>query len=291
MSENIAGYIDRSYIKGQTYRYAANPAPVVFTGNIDEISDSDLLAKGMLVVRDQAAGTLPETGNTFLITTVKYGNNTYLQTAYLVQTGYECWEYRRIYSNGWTSWIGVDSSINDVDLKVTGPDGAKTKAEEALAAINGSGSSVGLSTRVGNLETNVSTIENTELSQIRTDIGTVRSDVNKLSSNIVTQSLYCASLNGLAFTKMAIASKTNTDIKFESSGSWYASKETYSISLSSYNFNSILGVFPGTINVGNGLGVTVYLTGLKNTSISYKLYRQTNTTIPSHTDAFLILGT
>ena len=80
MSENIAGYIDRSYIKGQYYRYAAAPKPVNYSGNIDEIS-ADLLTKAMLVTRGSVGGTLPnDFGNTFLITTLQYGTNTYLQT-------------------------------------------------------------------------------------------------------------------------------------------------------------------------------------------------------------------
>ena len=118
MSENIAGYIGRSYIKGRYYRYAASPKPVTFTGNINEIS-SGLLSKAMLVTRGNVTGDLPnDSCNTFLITTVQYGSNTYLQTAYLVQTGYDCWEYRRIYSGSWSAWIGVDSAIKSLNTDI-----------------------------------------------------------------------------------------------------------------------------------------------------------------------------
>lgn len=166
MSENIAGYIDRSYIKGQTYRYAATPAPIVFTGNIDEISDNDLLSKAMLVSRGQiSGGTLPnEFGNTFLITTVKYGNNTYLQTAYLVQSGYECWEYRRIYSSGWTEWIGVDSAIKNVDGKIQE---VKDTADSANAAITGTN---GINSQIDTINTSINTINNTTIPGMSTRI-------------------------------------------------------------------------------------------------------------------------
>lgn len=154
MSENIAGYIDRSYIKGQYYRYAAAPKPVNYSGNIDEIS-ADLLTKAMLVTRGSVGGTLPnEFGNTFLITTLQYGTNTYLQTAYVVQTGYECWEYRRIYSGTWTAWIGVDSSIASLNSGIS-------KAQETADSANNNIKS--LSGDVSNLSSAVSTINNSSL--------------------------------------------------------------------------------------------------------------------------------
>jgi hypothetical protein len=178
MSENIAGYIDRSYIKGQTYRYAATPKPMVFNGDIDEISDSDLLSKAMLVTRGQVSGTLPNNfGNTFLITTIKYGNNTYLQTAYLVQSGYECWEYRRIYSNGWTEWIGVDSAINLVNDKI---DGADQKADSALTAINGTN---GINSQISDINGSINTINNTSIPNLSGEIDQVKGRVRTLETN------------------------------------------------------------------------------------------------------------
>ena len=178
MSENIAGYIDRSYIKGQTYRYAATPAPIVFTGNIDEISDNDLLSKAMLVTRGQVGGKLPnEFGNTFLITTVKYGNNAYLQTAYLVQSGYECWEYRRIYSSGWTEWIGVDSAIKNVDGKIQE---VKNTADSANAAITGTN---GINNQISDINTKINTINNTTIPSLSGDIDQVRGRVGALETN------------------------------------------------------------------------------------------------------------
>ncbi len=193
MSENIAGYIDRSYVKGQTYRYAATPAPTVFTGNIDEISDANLLSKAMLVNRAQiSGGELPNNfGNTFLITTVKYGNGTYLQTAYLVQADYECWEYRRIYSNGWTSWIGVDSAINTVDGKIQD---AKDTADSAYTAINGTN---GINSQISTINASLNTIENTRIPGLSTDIDRVNGQVTSLRNSLTTTDIS----NSYTFTR------------------------------------------------------------------------------------------
>lgn len=185
MSENIAGYIDRSYIKGQYYRYAAVPKPVNYSGNIDEIS-ADLLTKAMLVTRGSVSGTLPnDFGNTFLITTLQYGTNTYLQTAYVVQTGYECWEYRRIYSGTWTAWIGVDSSIKSLNTSIDTAQSTADQAKSGLSSLSGDVSTIrgdvdtinnsslptvsnrctNLETRCSNLETNTSFLTTTTTSE------------------------------------------------------------------------------------------------------------------------------
>ena len=59
MPSSIAGYSSIMCIKGQYYRLAADPKPVVFTGNIDDISnEDDLLRKAMKVTRNQVSGTL-----------------------------------------------------------------------------------------------------------------------------------------------------------------------------------------------------------------------------------------
>ena len=176
MSDNIAGYIDKSYAKGQYYKYAASPKPVIYTGDIDSVSD-DLLTKAMFVTRGQVVGTLPNNfGDSFLIETVKYGNDTYLQTAYLVQAGYDCWEYRRIYSNNqWTDWIGVDSQIKAVDDKIQSvkdtADGCsesiKTIDNQILSLDNGlrnlSSSLGGVSGQISGLSSRIQTVENKTL--------------------------------------------------------------------------------------------------------------------------------
>lgn len=171
----IAGYADLARIKGQYYRYAAAPKPVVFTGNIDEISE-DTLIKAMFVSRNQASGTFPTNiGDTFLITTVKYGNNAYLQTAYLVQTGFECYEYRRIYSGEWTSWIGVDSAIKEaVDL-----------AKDAKTAADAAASSVGtLSSTVNNVAGDVNTIKNSTLPGLNSTVNTLTGRVQTVENKV-----------------------------------------------------------------------------------------------------------
>ena len=172
---DIAGYADLAYIKGHYYRYAAAPKPVVYTGNIDTISDA-LLIKAMFVSRNSASGTFPnDFGNTFLITTVKYGSNAYLQTAYMVQENYECWEYRRIYNGSWTEWIGVDSAIQD----------AVSLAGNAMNAANAASSSVGtLSGTVSNISGDVNIIKNSTLPGINGAVSTLTNRVQTVENKV-----------------------------------------------------------------------------------------------------------
>ena len=103
MSDNIAGYIDRNFIKGQYYKLAGCPKPVIAgsTTNINEISDEILSKAVYAVVGQTAGGNFPNNtiGSTFLVTTVEYGNSVYLQTATAVEEGRE-YTYTRIYSGG-----------------------------------------------------------------------------------------------------------------------------------------------------------------------------------------------
>ena len=197
----IAGYTDMQYIKGQYYKLAAAPKPVVFTGNIDTVSE-ELLTKAMFVSKNQSSGTFPnDFGTNFLITTIKYGNDTYLQTAYMgpESSGFESWEYRRIYSNGeWTDWIGTDSYITDVDNKIQD---VKDTADGAVASIssiggqvsnlassvNGLNNSVGaLSGQIGSVSNRVSTVESRTVNCGKPPLnlwrGTLSSGEIKLSS-------------------------------------------------------------------------------------------------------------
>lgn len=165
----ITGYADTISVKGYYYKLASSPKPVVFTGNIDEVSE-DLLSKAMFVTRGQVSGTLPnDFGNNFLITTVKYGDDTYLQTAYLVQTNYECYEYRRIYSGSWTNWIGVDSEIKAVDSKIQGVKEVADSCNQSISTINN---------QISGLNNTVNTLNN---STIPTLSGTVNSLSNRVS--------------------------------------------------------------------------------------------------------------
>ena len=135
-----------------------------------------MLIKAMFVSRNQASGTFPTNiGDTFLITTVKYGNNAYLQTAYLVQTGFECYEYRRIYSGEWTSWIGVDSAINEaVDLAQN----AKTSADAAASSVGT------LSSTVNNVAGDVNTIKNSTLPGLNTTVNTLAGRVQTVENKV-----------------------------------------------------------------------------------------------------------
>jgi hypothetical protein len=174
----ITGYADTISVKGYYYKLASSPKPVVFTGNIDEVSEG-LLAKSMLVSRGQVSGTLPnDFGNNFLITTVKYGDDTYLQTAYLVQTNYECYEYRRIYSGSWTNWVGVDSEIKAVDSKVQS---AKDIADNCYQAINGAS---GINTQISTINGNINTINNVTIPGISNTVNGVDSRLRTLENKI-----------------------------------------------------------------------------------------------------------
>lgn len=177
MPSSIAGYSSIMYIKGQYYRLAADPKPVVFTGNIDNISnEDDLLRKAMKVTRNQVSGTLPsDTSNDFLIRTLKYGNDTYLQTAFSSPNGYE---YKRIYSGEWTDWIAVDSEI----------DAAKNLASSAANAAASVGSAVdNLAGTVSRLSETVNTLKNQTVQGLINNVNSLSSTVqNKTTMNNVS---------------------------------------------------------------------------------------------------------
>lgn len=174
---SIAGYSSIMYIKGQYYRIAADPKPVVFTGNIDDISnEDDLLRKAMKVTRNQVSGTLPsDTSNDFLIRTLKYGNDTYLQMAFSSPNGYE---YKRIYSGEWTDWIAVDSEI----------DSAKTLASSAANAAASVGSAVdNLAGTVNNLSATVNTLKNQTVQGLINNVSSLSTTIqNKTTMNNVS---------------------------------------------------------------------------------------------------------
>lgn len=235
MSDNIAGYIDRSYAKGQYYKYAASPKPVVYTGDIDSVSD-DLLTKAMFVTRGQVVGTLPNNfGDSFLIETVRYGNDTYLQTAYLVQANYDCWEYRRIYSNNqWTDWVGVDSQIKAVDDKIQSvkdtADGCSTSIQTINTQIlsldtglkNLNSSLGGVSGQISSLSGRIQTVENKTLRMGATLLyeGNLTSGSWNMASGYSNYAIYLVvgmvRNNGARVSQMhAKGQVTETDIKYQ----------------------------------------------------------------------------
>lgn len=184
---SIAGYSSIMYIKGQYYRIAADPKPVVFTGNIDDISnEDDLLRKAMKVTRNQVSGTLPsDTSNDFLIRTLKYGNDTYLQTAFSSPNGYE---YKRIYSGEWTDWIAVDSEI----------DAAKNSAAFAASAAASASSAVtNLSGTVSRLSDTVNTLKNQTVQNLINNVNSLGTTVqNKTTMNNVSSNYTISKTSG-----------------------------------------------------------------------------------------------
>lgn len=180
---SIAGYSSIMYIKGQYYRLAADPKPVVFTGNIDDISnEDDLLRKAMKVTRNQVSGTLPsDTSNDFLIRTLKYGNDTYLQMAFSSPNGYE---YKRIYSGEWTDWIAVDSEI----------DAAKNSAASAASAAASASSAVtNLSGTVNSLSATVNTLKNQTVQGLINNVNSLTTTVQNKTNMVNVSSNYTIS--------------------------------------------------------------------------------------------------
>lgn len=184
---SIAGYSSIMYIKGQYYRLAADPKPVVFTGNIDDISnEDDLLRKAMKITRNYVSGTLPsDSSNDFLIRTLKYGDDTYLQTAFSSPNGYE---YKRIYSGEWTDWIAVDSEI----------DAAKNSASSAASAAASAVSSVSsLAGTVSKLSETVNTLKNSTVQNLVNSVNSIGTTVqNKTTMTNVSGSYTITKTSG-----------------------------------------------------------------------------------------------
>ena len=157
MSDNIVGYLDRSKIKGQYYRYAGSPIPTVFTGDFDTISE-DLLAKAMFVTNDgSSASTFPtDSYDSYLLTTTKFGNGTYLQNAFSVGLKID---YARIYVNGnWSEW--VTSNAGDVSEQINTLNGKINSIYNSDVSPN-TGKLVDLSNNLALLDSNPSTLDGT----------------------------------------------------------------------------------------------------------------------------------
>lgn len=156
-SYDIAGYSSIMYVKGQYYRVAADPKPVVFTGDIDDLSNpDDILRRAMKVTNGQVLGTLPSDGSTeFLIRTIQYGTDIYLQTAYASPSGRE---YKRIYAGEWTDWIGIDSEINNAKSIANSAASAASSAARDVSSLANTVSS--LSGTVNSLKSNLQSVSN-----------------------------------------------------------------------------------------------------------------------------------
>ena len=186
MSDTISGYIDRSYVKGLTYKYGGCPIPTVFTGNINDISDN-LLGKAIYVINNGTEnGTFPNaTSGTYLITTYEYGNAMVLQSCVDIGSNIE---YNRIYQNGaWTEWKSASSDVTNIQNQLTGTNGIVPRLDRAEGnistlqdTVNGTSTEQGLVGKVNIINTNLtsynSRIENLENNSLKQIVSTKLSD-------------------------------------------------------------------------------------------------------------------
>lgn len=282
MSENIAGYIDRSYIKGHYYKYAGCPKPVVTTANIDTIS-SDILSKAMFVkVGNTAGGTFPPgyaEGDVYLVTTIEYGNSVYLQTAYNASNGYE---YRRINSEGnWTKWLNLGQDTADVWT--------------SISSIN---------TDIGNIKNDLNSAS-TNASNALTNSNKAKSDASNaynLASSVQSNfNTFKTGISGKGFgPKIVVATKTVKSASMShQTDEWYTSP-LQTLNISGYGFKTITAVFPGwgkpydplsDSGFFEGAGVTVLSSDYDTQYIRFWIGSFSKTDIKNWRFTFLIVGT
>lgn len=270
MSENIAGYIDRSYIKGQYYKYAASPKPTVSTANFNTDME-DLLAKAVFVTRGQTAGgTFPnDTDTNFLFTTLEYGNNSYLQIAYSVSTG--C-EYRRIYLAGsWSTWYKFDSDVSSISGNVTSLTGRVTTLETSEE------SGIPYVTNIAN------SAKTTADAAAQTANGMAGS-INQIDGKITSLQ---QSLSALG-PKMALVTKNVSSASLKLTGQWCISVEI-SVDISDKGFTKVNNIIIGQATNPNFPAI-VYLTGFNATTIKYHYGSYAQGTVQNRTDTFLVIG-
>lgn len=239
MPNEIAGYADKAYIKGQYWRYAGAPKPSTFTGDIDTISE-DLLSKAMFVSRSQALGTFPDdTVNDYLIETIKYGNNTYLQRAYAIKADYDGYEYKRIYSGAWSSWVCTDSNIESMAIDVKN---AYDLANNCNTAIAGKG---GINEQLGTLNSSIKDLK-TKDTNLDNSITNINNNIKTINSKITLEdvsSKYSVSKTSGAWNCSAILVR-----KF---GNVVTMRVEFSVK-KNVNVNAGANAFVGTINAPSG---------------------------------------
>lgn len=267
MSENIAGYIDRSCIKGQIYKLAGCPKPVVAgdTVNINEISSS-LLSKAVYATQGQTAGgDFPnDSGIDFLITTVEFGNNIYLQSAMSISSRME---YKRINTNGtWTDWKSLDKVANDASTDAKNADLLAKENQGRLDAFN---------TTIFSTDPTSGSIWSIA-NEANTKAGSAYATANGMSSDI---SFVKGIVNPFG-TKTGIVSGF-----FSGTIDGYKTGDEARVTVSGYS--SILGVIPVAFDKGSGAGVAIpFITEIVQPSnqeggnvysgyatIKYKLFR------------------
>ena len=271
MSDNIAGYIDRNYIKGQYYKLAGCPKPVIAgsTIDIDEISDEILSKAIYAVVGQTAGGTFPNNaiGSTFLVNTVEYGNSVYLQTATSVEAGRE-YTYSRIYSGGaWSTWLSADSKAIE----------AKIEAGEVKDMITNE--TDGIQVQIDSIKSisNPNSIYNMAKE--------AKEAADKAATN-AQQGLNAWNMLSPLGNKIAIVSFpfSGTINGWSSTGPKYANIT---------GFSSIIAVIPFCDNPGNRDQVVIpYIAGYDTSKITYKLYRpnSSDATLDKYIVKFLIFG-
>lgn len=280
MSENIAGYIDRSYIKGQYYKYAASPKPTVSTANFDTDME-DLLAKAVFVTRGQTAGgTFPnDTDINFLFTTLEYGNNSYLQIAYSVPMNNSATsgcEYRRIYLAGtWSTWYKFDSDVSSISGNVSSLTGRVGILENSTESDK---PGIPYAVSIAN------DAKETADTAAQTANGMAGS-ISQINGKIDSLQL---SLSPLIGSKMALVTKTVSSAGLTLTGQWCISGEL-SVDISDKGFTKVTNIIIGQATNPNFPAI-VYLTGFNTTTIKYHYGSYAQGTVKNRTDTFLVIG-
>lgn len=238
MPESYAGYATHGYVKGLYVKYAADPKPVEFTGNIDDLSDEDvLLTKAMHVVRSQITGTLPnDVSNDFLIKTTKYGNSIYLQQAFTYDSDNECYEYRRVYAGEWSSWVSTDDSVKRLDKNVQSAIDLATNCDKSVTSLSG---------QVSSLKSDVKTAQNS-IGSLSNTVGGLQNTVKTVNEKTTLED----ASNKYTVSKTSGAWNCSA-IKVKKFGNVVTVRVEFSIK-KNVNVNAGSNAFVGTINAPAG---------------------------------------
>ena len=163
-------YIDQALVKGNWYGISSGPKPQVFTGNIDNATGlanglEDIRNKALLIISpNESNGHFPNGtyGHPSLITTIRYGDNFYLQR--LVDTQGDSTtpiiEYIRTkYGNSsWTEWQRVTSfgdASSTASLALTTAQNAAQNITYINTAIGGISANPSIDSRVKSNASNI----------------------------------------------------------------------------------------------------------------------------------------
>lgn len=253
MSNDTVGYLDRSKIKGQYYRYAGSPIPTVFTGDFDTISE-DLLAKAMFVTNDgSSVSTFPTTDyDSYLLTTTKFGNGAYLQNAFSVGLKID---YARIYVNGaWSDW--VTSNAGDVSEQITTLNG---KINAIYDSDTNKGKLVDLANNLELLDSNPQALNGTgKVPSLITSVNNINSSISSINTKI-----------GNKIQQVTLSRNITMSNSHETNGYFQLTSEL------NYPANSILiGMRVNTSSVGAINGTIYMLTHASNGTKPYIGYQK-----------------